>query len=108
MDGIISIFPFQILEPDSVTNCVSRGKSEDYDCRNHIRVIQKIDEKRLYVCGTNAHSPKDLVMYANLTHLARHEFYAGVGDGKFQNLLKLFKVEKILKGSLDSIPSPSH
>jgi len=70
-----------ILEPDSVTNCVSRGKSEDYDCRNHIRVIQKIDENRLYVCGTNAHSPKDLVMYANLTHLARHEFYAGVGDG---------------------------
>ena len=86
MEIIKSIFLFQILEPDSVTNCVSRGKSEDYDCRNHIRVIQKIDEKRLYVCGTNAHSPKDLVMYANLTHLARHEFYAGVGDGKFQNI----------------------
>ena len=41
-----------------------------------------IDQNRLYVCGTNAHSPKDLVMYTNLTHLARHEFYAGVGDGK--------------------------
>ena len=86
MDIINSTFLFQILEPDSVTNCVSRGKSEDYDCRNHIRVIQKIDDSRLYVCGTNAHSPKDLVMYTNLTHLARHEFYAGVGDGKFQNI----------------------
>lgn len=70
-----------ILEADNVANCASRGKSEDYDCRNHIRVIQKIDYNRLYVCGTNAHSPKDVVIYNNLTHLARHEFYAGVGDG---------------------------
>ena len=69
------------LEADNVANCVSRGKSEDYDCKNHIRVVQAIDKDRLYICGTNAHSPKDLVIYANLTHLARHEFYAGVGDG---------------------------
>ena len=69
------------LEPDNVGNCVSRGKSQDFECRNHVRVIQKIDQDRLYVCGTNAHSPKDLVLYNNLTHLARHEFYAGVGDG---------------------------
>ena len=58
-----------------------RGKSESYDCRNHLRVIQKIDKDRLYICGTNAHSPKDMVIYSNLTHLARHEFFAGVGDG---------------------------
>ena len=69
------------LEADNVANCVSRGKSEHFDCKNHIRVIQAIDNDRLYVCGTNAHSPKDLVIYSNLTHLARHEFYAGVGDG---------------------------
>ena len=66
-----------ILEPDNVPNCASRGKDMDFECRNHIRVIQKIDENRLYICGTNAHSPKDLVIYNNLTHLARHEFYAG-------------------------------
>ena len=40
-----------------------------------------LNSQRLYVCGTNAHSPKDLVIYSNMTHLARHEFYAGVGDG---------------------------
>ena len=70
------------LKANSIPNCISRGKSLDYDCRNHIRVIQPIgDGSRLYICGTNAHSPKDEVIYANLTHLARHEFYPGVGDG---------------------------
>jgi hypothetical protein len=70
-----------ILEANNVASCVSRGKSEDFDCRNHIRVIQPIDDKRLYICGTNAHSPEDQVVYANLTHLARHEFYPGIGNG---------------------------
>merc|ERR1719189_129787 len=71
-----------ILKANSIPNCISRGKSIDYDCRNHIRVIAPIgDGSRLYICGTNAHSPKDEVIYANLTHLARHEFYPGIGDG---------------------------
>lgn len=70
------------LGASNVANCVSKGKTRDYDCRNHIRVIQPIgDGRRLYVCGTNAHSPKDEVIYSNLTRLARHEFYPGIGDG---------------------------
>ena len=70
------------LKASNIPNCISRGKSIEYDCRNHIRVIQPIgDGSRLYICGTNAHSPKDEVIYANLTHLARHEFYPGIGDG---------------------------
>ncbi|XP_045608290.1 semaphorin-2A [Procambarus clarkii] len=70
-----------VLEPTSVSNCVSRGKSEHFDCRNHIRVIQPMSRNRLYICGTNAHNPKDLVIYANLTHLARHEHITGIGSG---------------------------
>jgi len=71
-----------ILKANSIPNCISRGKSMEYDCRNHIRVIAPIgDGSRLYICGTNAHSPKDEVIYANLTHLARNEFYPGIGDG---------------------------
>ncbi|PBC33805.1 Semaphorin-2A [Apis cerana cerana] len=70
------------LEPSNVANCVSKGKSEHFDCRNHIRVIQPMgDGNRLYMCGTNAHSPKDWVIYSNLTHLPRHEFVPGVGMG---------------------------
>ena len=70
------------MEANNVANCVSKGKSRDYDCRNHIRVIQPIGNgERVYVCGTNGHSPKDQVIYSNLTKLARHEFYPGIGDG---------------------------
>lgn len=71
-----------LLEPTNVANCVSKGKSEKFDCRNHVRVIQPIGNgDRLYVCGTNAHNPRDQVVYANLTSLGRHEYVPGVGNG---------------------------
>ena len=35
------------LEADNVANCVSRGKSEEFDCKNHIRVIQAIGKKEV-------------------------------------------------------------
>lgn len=70
------------LEPTNVASCVSKGKSEHFDCRNHIRVIQSMgDGSRLYVCGTNAHNPKDWVINANLTHLSRNTFVPGIGMG---------------------------
>ncbi|EEB14535.1 Semaphorin-2A precursor, putative [Pediculus humanus corporis] len=70
------------LEPSDVGNCVSKGKSEYFDCRNHVRVIQAIgDGSRFYVCGTNAHNPKDWVIYGNLTRLPRHEYVPGIGTG---------------------------
>ncbi|KAI8432264.1 hypothetical protein MSG28_004702 [Choristoneura fumiferana] len=70
------------LEPSNVAQCVSKGKSEHFDCRNHVRVIQPMgDGSRLYVCGTNAHSPKDWVLYSNLTHLPRREYVPGIGMG---------------------------
>lgn len=80
---------------------------QNFDCHNHIRVIQPMgDGSRLYVCGTNAHNPKDWVVYvsilyryrdyqrikrrdiywpfgfqSNLTHLPRHEHVPGIGSG---------------------------
>lgn len=37
-----------------------------FDCRNHIRVVQSMDNgNRLYICGTNAHNPKDYVIYVS-------------------------------------------
>ena len=35
------------------------------------------DMNRLYVCGTNAHNPADMLIYANLTNLGRHEYVPG-------------------------------
>lgn len=70
------------LEPNNVANCVSKGKTEHFDCRNHIRVIQSMSNgDRLYICGTNAHNPKDWVINANLTHLSRNTFVPGIGMG---------------------------
>ncbi|XP_055916036.1 semaphorin-2A isoform X1 [Eupeodes corollae] len=72
------------LEPtmDDVRSCVSKGKSQVFDCKNHIRVIQSMaNGNRLYICGTNAHNPKDYVIYSNLTHLPRSEYVPGIGLG---------------------------
>lgn len=39
---------------------------QNFDCHNHIRVIQPMgDGSRLYICGTNAHNPKDWVIYVS-------------------------------------------
>ncbi|CRL00146.1 CLUMA_CG013422, isoform A [Clunio marinus] len=72
-----------LLEPTSsdVLNCESKGKSRHFDCRNHIRVVQPMDENRLYICGTNAHNPKDHIIFTNLTHLPRSELLPGIGMG---------------------------
>ncbi|XP_076333624.1 semaphorin-2A-like isoform X2 [Tachypleus tridentatus] len=70
------------LTSTSVSNCISKGKSENYDCRNHIRVIQPVGEgNQLYICGTNAYKPMDWIIHANLTHLGQHESYPGIGNG---------------------------
>ncbi|KAJ6642294.1 Semaphorin-2A, partial [Pseudolycoriella hygida] len=54
-----------MLEPtgSDIVNCVSRGKSQLFECRNHVRVIQPMQNGKLYICGTNAHNPKDYVIY---------------------------------------------
>ena len=39
-----------LLEPSNAANCVSKGKSEKYDCRNHIRVIQPIGDGESALC----------------------------------------------------------
>ncbi|XP_063769768.1 semaphorin-4D isoform X2 [Pseudophryne corroboree] len=37
--------------------CVRKGKSEQNECLNYIRVLQQLNEHTLYVCGTNAFQP---------------------------------------------------
>uniref|UniRef100_A0A8K9X0H7 Semaphorin-3C n=1 Tax=Oncorhynchus mykiss TaxID=8022 RepID=A0A8K9X0H7_ONCMY len=44
--------------PEShMTMCIVKGKSKETDCLNYIRVLQVLDDKRLYVCGTHAFQP---------------------------------------------------
>ncbi|XP_035270641.1 semaphorin-4E-like isoform X1 [Anguilla anguilla] len=42
---------------DERTQCWHKGKHFETECRNYIRVLQKADDDRMYVCGTNAFSP---------------------------------------------------
>ncbi|KAJ8277247.1 hypothetical protein GJAV_G00073070 [Gymnothorax javanicus] len=37
--------------------CSHKGKKFETDCRNYIRVLQRADDDRMYVCGTNAFNP---------------------------------------------------
>ncbi|XP_077288843.1 semaphorin-2A-like [Arctopsyche grandis] len=69
------------LEATDVATCLISGKSEEYECKNHIRVIESIGEDLLYVCGTNANNPRDLIIYKSLKHLPRHVHYGHVGSG---------------------------
>nr|XP_015798345.2 semaphorin-4D isoform X2 [Nothobranchius furzeri]XP_054600393.1 semaphorin-4D isoform X2 [Nothobranchius furzeri] len=43
---------------DHVKMCIGKGKSKERDCLNYIRVLQVVDDERLYVCGTNAFQPQ--------------------------------------------------
>uniref|UniRef100_A0A8B9Q9B1 Semaphorin 4D n=1 Tax=Apteryx owenii TaxID=8824 RepID=A0A8B9Q9B1_APTOW len=42
---------------DKRTKCAVKGKSEQTECRNYVRVLQQLNETFLYVCGTNAFQP---------------------------------------------------
>ncbi|CAN8220132.1 unnamed protein product [Coccothraustes coccothraustes] len=42
---------------DRRSRCTMKGKSEQTECRNYIRVLQQLNDTVLYVCGTNAFQP---------------------------------------------------
>ncbi|XP_067872222.1 semaphorin-4D-like isoform X2 [Heterodontus francisci] len=37
--------------------CMYKGKSRETDCRNYIRILHRLTETRMYICGTNAFQP---------------------------------------------------
>ncbi|XP_017263340.1 semaphorin-4D isoform X1 [Kryptolebias marmoratus] len=43
---------------DHMNMCTLKGKSKERDCLNYIRVLQVVDDERLYVCGTHAFQPQ--------------------------------------------------
>ncbi|XP_053306364.1 semaphorin-4G [Spea bombifrons] len=38
--------------------CLKKGRNNQTECFNHIRLLQRFNETHLYACGTNAFSPK--------------------------------------------------
>ncbi|KAL2098138.1 hypothetical protein ACEWY4_007345 [Coilia grayii] len=45
--------------------CTYKGKDQEIDCQNYIRILHKIEDGRMYVCGTNAFHP--MCNYMNYT-----------------------------------------
>ncbi|KAK2819250.1 hypothetical protein Q5P01_024811 [Channa striata] len=54
--------------------CTLKGKSKERDCLNYIRVLQFVDDERLYVCGTHAFQPQcDYLNLASFSLVGRPE-----------------------------------
>ncbi|XP_072228387.1 semaphorin-4D isoform X2 [Leuresthes tenuis] len=62
---------------DSMTMCTLKGKSKERDCLNYIRVLQVVDDQRLYVCGTHAFQPQ-----CDYLNLADFSFEGRPEDGR--------------------------
>ncbi|KAM4605753.1 semaphorin-4E isoform 1-T3 [Polymixia lowei] len=46
--------------------CKHKGKDPEIECKNYIRVLQTMEDGRMYVCGTNAFDPEcDVMSYAD-------------------------------------------
>ncbi|KAM7400842.1 hypothetical protein PAMA_005156 [Pampus argenteus] len=38
--------------------CKNKGKDPETECKNYIRILHKMEDNRMYVCGTNAFDPE--------------------------------------------------
>ncbi|XP_040910673.1 semaphorin-4E [Toxotes jaculatrix] len=48
--------------------CKNKGKDPETECKNYIRILHKMKDDRMYVCGTNAFDPEcDYMSYADGT-----------------------------------------
>ncbi|KAK2822272.1 hypothetical protein Q5P01_022337 [Channa striata] len=48
------------------TECRNKGKDSELDCKNYIRILHKMKDDRMYVCGTHAFDPVcDYMSYAD-------------------------------------------
>ncbi|KAM6230542.1 semaphorin-4D isoform 2-T2 [Porphyrio hochstetteri] len=62
---------------DKRTKCAVKGKSEQTECRNYVRVLQQLNDTFLYVCGTNAFQPT-----CNYLNIISFELGSKNEDGK--------------------------
>uniref|UniRef100_A0A3P8Y1P6 Sema domain-containing protein n=1 Tax=Esox lucius TaxID=8010 RepID=A0A3P8Y1P6_ESOLU len=57
--------------------CLNKGKNNQTECYNHIRLLQRYNETHLYVCGTHAFRP--LCAYIDVEHF---NFSSGFEEGR--------------------------
>ncbi|CDQ69596.1 unnamed protein product [Oncorhynchus mykiss] len=62
---------------EQMKQCLNKGKDNQTECYNHIRVLQRYNETHLYVCGTHAFRP--LCAYIDVE---RFSFSSGFEEGR--------------------------
>ncbi|XP_061588059.1 semaphorin-4E [Cololabis saira] len=46
------------VSQQQVDDCKHKGKDPETECKNYIRILHKMEDGRMYVCGTNAFDPE--------------------------------------------------
>ncbi|XP_035270638.1 semaphorin-4E-like [Anguilla anguilla] len=94
---------WQVTE-EKQRECTYKGKNAKTECRNYIRVLQKADDDRMYVCGTNAFSPTCTYMtYAGGQLRLEEQQEEGKGQCPFDPFQRHFSI--MIDGSLYSATS---
>lgn len=63
----LSLVKWEVTEKQK-RDCQNKGKDPETECKNYIRILHQTEDKRMYVCGTNAFDPEcDYMSYADGT-----------------------------------------
>ncbi|XP_077413460.1 semaphorin-4E [Vanacampus margaritifer] len=54
------------VTPQQKSDCHNKGRDLETECKNYIKILHKMADNRMYVCGTNAFDPEcDFLSYEN-------------------------------------------
>ncbi|CAG5896830.1 semaphorin-4E-like isoform 1-T3 [Menidia menidia] len=67
------------VSEEQVRDCQNKGKDPETECKNYIRILHKMNNGKIYVCGTNAFDPEcDYLSYTD----GKLTFEGTAEDGK--------------------------
>ncbi|KAM9440130.1 semaphorin-4E-like [Clarias gariepinus] len=70
--------------PSMRTSCSFKGRDFETECLNYIRILHKMSDGRMYVCGTNAFDPTcDYMSYTDGNLILENNQYDGRGKCPF-------------------------
>ncbi|KAF5897301.1 semaphorin-4E-like isoform X1, partial [Clarias magur] len=69
---------------DMQDTCSKKGKKKETECQNYIRILHKMPDGRMYVCGTNAFNPTcDYMSYTDGNLVLENNQHEGKGRCPF-------------------------
>ncbi|KAM9439189.1 semaphorin-4E-like [Clarias gariepinus] len=90
--------------PSMRTSCSNKGKDFETECQNYIRILHKMPDGRMYVCGTNAFNPTcDYMSYTHGNLSLESKDHKGRGKCPFDPFQKY--ASEVVDGELYSATS---